>query len=145
MKVILTQDVRNQGKKGDIINVSDGYANNFLFAKNLAVPATTGALNANAAQKAAEQRQFEADKTAAQEVAKKLKDIVLKFEIARGDNGKAFGSIGNKEIADELAKLGFEVDRKKIVVNQPLKSTGNYAVEIKLFSGVSTKVTVEIR
>lgn len=145
MKVILTQDVRNQGKKGDIINVSDGYANNFLFARNLAVPATTGALNANAAQKAAELRQFEADKTAALEVAKKLKDVVLKFEIARGDNGKAFGSIGNKEIADELTKLGYEVDRKKIVVNQNLKSTGNYAIEIKLFSGVSAKVTVEIR
>ena len=145
MKVILTQDVKNQGKKGDIINVSDGYANNFLFARGLAVPATTGALNANAAQKAAAQRQFEADKAAAQEVAKKLKDVVLKFEIARGDNGKAFGSIGNKEISEELAKLGYEVDRKKIVVNQNLKSTGNYAIEIKLFAGVNAKVTVEIR
>ena len=145
MKVILTQDVRNQGKKGDIINVSDGYANNFLFARNLAIPATTGALNANAAQKAAEVRQFEADKAAAQEVAKKLKDVVLHFEIVRGENGKAFGSVGNKEIADELAKLGFEVDKKKIVVNQNLKSTGNYSVEIKLFAGVVAKITVEIR
>ena len=145
MKVILTQDVRNQGKKGDIINVSDGYANNFLFARNLAVPATTGALNANAAQKAAQQRQFEADKTAAQEVAKKLKDVVLHFEIVRGESGKAFGSIGNKEIADELAKIGYEVDKKKIVVNQNLKSTGNYQVEIKLFAGVVAKIGVEIR
>ena len=145
MKVILTQDVRNQGKKGDIINVSDGYANNFLFARNLAVPATTGALNANAAQKAAQQRQYEADKAAAVEVAKRMKDVVLRFEITRGENGKAFGSIGNKEIADELAKLGYEVDRKKIVINQNLKSTGNYPVDIKLFAGVNAKITVEIR
>ena len=145
MKVILTQDVKNQGKKGDIINVSDGYANNFLFARNLAVPATTGALNANAAQKAAQQRQFEADKAAAQDVANKMKNITLHFQIERGENGKAFGSVGNKEIAEELAKLGFEVDKKKIVVNQNFKSTGNYQVEIKLFSGVNAKVTVEIR
>ena len=74
-----------------------------------------------------------------------MKNITLHFEIERGENGKAFGSVGNKEIAEELAKLGFEVDKKKIVVNQNFKSTGNYQVEIKLFSGVSAKVTVEIR
>ena len=145
MKVILTQDVKAQGKKGDIINVSDGYANNFLLARGLAVPATTGAVAANAAQKAAEKRQYEADKAAAQAEAAKMKAITLEFEIARGAGGKAFGSVGTKEIADALSEKGFNVDKKKVVLAQPLKLAGSFEVEIKLFAGVSAKVGVVIK
>lgn len=144
MKVILTSDVKAQGKKGDIINVSDGYANNFLIARGLAVPATAGAIAANNAQKAAEKRAYEAEKAAAQEVANKLKGIALNFVIARGEGGKAFGSIGTKEIADKLLELGYNVDKKKIVLPQPLKAAGATEVEIKLFAGVSTKIKVVI-
>ena len=145
MKVILTQDVKSQGKKGDIITVSDGYANNFLLARGLAVPATTGAVAANAAQKAAEKRQYEADKAAAQKTATEMKNVVLNFEIARGEGGKAFGSVGTKEIAEALSEKGFAVDKKKVVLASPLKLAGAYTVEIKLFAGVSAKVEVVIK
>lgn len=145
MKVILTQDVKAQGKKGDIINVSDGYANNFLLARGLAVPATTGAVAANAAQKAAEKRQYEADKAAALAEAAKMKSVSLEFEVARGESGKAFGSVGTKEIADALEAKGFAVDKKKVVLSAPLKLAGSYSVEIKLFAGVSAKVEVVIK
>ena len=145
MKVILTQDVKSQGKKGDVINVSDGYANNFLIARGLAVPATTGALATNNAQKEAARRAYEAEKAAAMETAKNLKKIVLTFSIARGEGGKAFGSIGSKEIADALSAKGFSVDKKKIVLDKALKSAGAYQIEIKLFAGVAAKIGVEIK
>lgn len=145
MKVILTQDVKSQGKKGDIINVSDGYANNFLIARGLATPATAGALAANAAQKAAEKRAYEAEKEAAIALGKELKNVTLEFTIPRGENGKSFGSVGNKEIADALAEKGYTIDKKKIVLDKPIKGTANIDIEIKLFAGVSGKVHIIVK
>ena len=142
MKVILLKDVRAQGKKGDVINVSDGYANNFLLKNGLAVPANAANVSVNNQQKEAEARLKAQQKAEAQEIAKKLTGVTLNVSIAFGANGKAFGSVTNKEVADELEKLGFSIDRKKIVIDQPIKTAGNFLVPIKLYPEVTGKVTV---
>lgn len=144
MKVILTQDVKAQGKKGDVINVSDGYATNFLFKNKLAVPANASNVNVNNMQKAAEAKRI-ADETAeAKEIAKKLEEEVLNLSIEVGANGRAFGSISSKEISDGLLKLGFNIDKKKIELAQPIKSEGEYKVPIRLYKGVMGQIKVSV-
>lgn len=146
MKVILTQDVKSQGKKGDVINVADGYANNFLILKGLAVPATSSALAINQAQKRAQQQLLEEQKKEALQLANKIKMICLEFSISRGENGKAFGSIGTKEIAEKLSEhYSINIDKKKIVLQNPLKNAGNYLIEIKLHQGISAKLQITIK
>ena len=125
MKVILLKDVKAQGKKGDVINVNDGYANNFLFKNNLAVPANQANVNTNNKQKEAEAKRIAEETAAAKELAGKLEQITVNFAIEMGERGKAFGSISGKEISDELAKMGYEVDKKSIVLDAPLKREGN--------------------
>ena len=102
MKVILTQDVKSQGKKGDVVNVSDGYATNFLFKNKLAVPASASNVNVNNMQKAAEAKRIADETAAAKEIAKKLETVTLSLSIEVGANGRAFGSISSKEISDGL-------------------------------------------
>ncbi|MBQ8468568.1 MAG: 50S ribosomal protein L9 [Clostridia bacterium] len=143
MKVILTADVKAQGKKGDVINVSDGYATNFLFKNNLAVPANAGNVSVNNARKKAEAERIAAETAAAKELAKKISNIELEMNLEIGANGKAFGSITGKEISDELAKRGIEVDRKKIEINT-IKTVGTFVAELKLYKGVSAKLKVNV-
>ncbi len=142
MKVILLQNVKALGVKGDIVNVSDGYANNFLLKNKLAVVASNANLNINAQEKANEARRIKEETEAAKEVAKKLESITVSLSVQIGENGKAFGSVGQKEIAEELANLGFDIDRKKIALQNPIKAVGTYSVPIKLYKGVDGKVKV---
>jgi len=144
MKVILLKDVKAQGKKGDVISVSDGYANNFLFKNNLAVPANQANVNTNNKQKAEEAKRIAEETAAAKELAKKLAEIELNFELEVGANGKAFGSITAKEISDELAKQGYEVDKKMINLVQSIKTAGKFEAELKLYKGVSGKLKINV-
>ncbi len=145
MKVILTKDVKSQGKKGDVVNVSDGYANNFLFKNGLAVPANQANVNTNNKQKEAEAKRIAEETAAAKAVAEKLKIMEFVFPIEVGANGKAFGSISGKEIAEELAKHGVAIDKKAVVLNSAIKMIGVYDVEIKLYKGVSAKIKINVQ
>lgn len=142
MKVILSQDVKSLGKKGDIVNVSDGYANNFLFKNKLAVPASAGNLNINAQEKANLAKKIKEETENAKEVAKKLQDVTVNLNVPVGENGKIFGSVGAKEIADKLMELGYEIDKKKIELDNPIKTVGIFKVNIKLYKGVVGNVDV---
>ena len=143
MKVILLKDVKAQGKKGDVINVSDGYATNYLFKNNLAVPASSGNLSVNNARKKAEEQKIAEDTAAAKVLAKKLESLVLEMQLEVGANGKAFGSITGKEISEKLAGMGIEVDKKKIEL-QTIKTVGNFVAVAKLYKGVSAKIKINV-
>ena len=145
MKVILLKDVKAQGKKGDVINVSDGYANNFLLKNGLAVPANQANVNTNNKQKEAEAKRIAEETAAAKVIAEKMKTMELVFAIEVGSNGKAFGSIGGKEISEELAKQGISVDKKAIILSTPIKMIGGYEVEVKLYKGVSAKLKLNVQ
>ena len=144
MKVILLQDVKGHGKKGELCNVSDGYARNFLFPKKLAVEADNAAMNElkNREQAAAHHKQEEIN--AAKETAAKLEGKTVTIKAKAGSNGKLFGSVTSKEIASEIAKsLGIEIDRKKMSVAD-IKNFGEYTAEIKLYAGITAKITVKV-
>ena len=144
MKVILLQDVKGHGKKGELCNVSDGYARNFLFPKKLALQADNAALNElkNREQAAAHHKQEEIN--AAKETAEKLNGKTVTIKAKAGSNGKLFGSVTSKEIASEFANsLGIEIDRKKMSVAD-IKNFGEYTAEIKLYTGITAKITVKV-
>ena len=145
MKVILLQDVKGTGKKNDIVEVSDGYARNCLFKKKLAVEATTAGVNAvNGQKKAAEYHKAEEIKKW-KEVAASLKGAEVTCFVKCGENGKIFGSVTSKEIADKLVEAGYDVDKKKIILKEPIKTPGNYVVEVKFLPDVSTKIKVSVK
>jgi len=134
MKVILQEDVKGKGKKGELVNVSDGHARNFLFPKKLAVPATPENLTVMKRQDKERQQKIEADKAKASETADKLGDVLVKISARGGeDGGKIFGSITSKEISEELQKQhGIEVEKNKIVQDEPIKAFGSYEIKCKL-------------
>ena len=134
MKVILQEDVKGKGKKGELVNVSDGYARNFLLPKKLAVVATQENLTVMKQQEKARLKKAEADKAKANEIAAKLGDVLVKINArSGGDSGKLFGSITSKEISEELSKQhGIEIEKNKIVQDEPIKSFGSYEVKCKL-------------
>ena len=145
MKVILLQDVKGKGKKGQMIEVSDGYARNFMLPKKLAIEATADAVNTMrmndkaAAEKAARER------AEALEISKKLRDMTLTVTAKGGGAGRLFGSVTNQEIADALAKAsGIKLDKRKIVLSDPIKSVGTYTVQCKLGYEISAPLTVKI-
>ncbi len=144
MKVILKQDVKGTGKKGDILEVSDGYAQNFLLKKGLANPATVGSVNELKQKKDAAAFHKAEEAKACRELANNLKDKTVSVQIKSGENGKVFGSITSQNIATALAEMGFAVDKKKIVLDTPIKTLGVHVVEIRLMEGVSTKINVEV-
>ena len=144
MKVVLLQDVKGKGKKGELCNVSDGYARNFLFPKKLAVEADNTALNElkNREESAAHHKKEEI--AAAKETAARLDGKTVSITAKAGAGGKLFGSVTSKEIAAEIkAKLGIEIDRKKMNVAD-IKNFGEYTAEIKLYQGVTAKITVKV-
>ena len=144
MKVVLLQDVKGKGKKGELCNVSDGYARNFLFPKKLAVEADNAALNElkNREESAAHHKKEELQ--AAKETAAKLDGKTVSITAKAGAGGKLFGSVTSKEIAAEIKNsLGIEVDRKKMNVAD-IKNFGEYTAEIKLHQGVTAKITVKV-
>lgn len=145
MKVILLADVKGQGKKGELCNVSDGYARNFLFPKNLAIEATSAAMSELKSREQAKEHHIKEEKAAATEQAKKIEGVKITLTAKSGANGKLFGSITSKEIAVELKnKTGIEVDRKKLTVND-IKNYGEYSAEVKLYNGITANFTVEVK
>lgn len=145
MKVILKQDIKGVGKKDQIINANDGYARNYLFPKDLALPADKGNLtNLQSKQTSNEHRKL-LEKQAAMETAKKIEGIILKLPVKSGENGKVFGSITAKEIQENLEKqYNIKVDKKKIALQEPIKVLGMFNVEIKLYDGVIAKLKVNV-
>ncbi len=146
MKVLLEQDVKGTGKKGEIVTVSDGYARNYLLPHRLASPADAAAVNAANIQKgAAAHRKFQAG-VAARDLAKQLEGAVVNVSAKVGENGRLFGAITGKEIAAAIKEQrGVEVDRKKISLPEPIRGVGEYVVRISLFENTfaSVKVVVE--
>ena len=144
MKVILLKDVKSLGKKGDVVNTSDGYARNYLFPRKLAEEATANALHVVNAKKENERKKKLAELEAAQKLAAELKGKEVTIDAKAGDNGRLFGAITNKDIAEVINnKFNLSIDKKKIVVNT-IKVAGEYEVEVKLYPEVSTKMKVII-
>ena len=144
MKVILLQDVKKLGKKGDVVSTSDGYARNFLFPGNLAQEATDSNLHVLNAKKDVERRKKTAEIEAAQKLADDLRDKVVKIDAKAGDSGKLFGAITSKDIADKINdQFNVKVDKKKIVMDT-IKIAGTYNIEVKLYPEVSTKMKVMV-
>lgn len=144
MKVVLLADVKGTGKKGEIKEVADGYAKNFLIKTGKARVADKGAISENEMRKASNDYHKEMEKQSAQELGKKMNNIKLVVGIKCGENGKTFGSITSKEISEGLAKLGYEIDKRKIELKEPLKTIGNYQISIKLHPEVTAKINLEI-
>ena len=144
MKVILKQDLKGTGKKGELVKVSDGYANNFLLKKGLAMEATPAAMNELRAKEAAQERRIQLEKEAAQEQKGILQEKTVKITAKAGAGGKLFGSITAKEVAEELAKqYGVEIDKRKITLSD-IKSFGTFEGEVKLYAGISAKIYVMV-
>lgn len=145
MKVILLEDIKGVGKKDQIINASDGYARNFLFPKKKAVEANNENLAKLKSKNESVAYKKEMDFKEAQEIAKKLNNIVLTIKVKSGDNGKIFGGVTSKEISEELKKAyKIDVDKKKIVLAENIKNIGRFSVDVKLNEGVSAKLTVQV-
>lgn len=145
MKVILTQDVKAQGKKGQMIEVSDGYGRNYLIARGLAVPADNKAINELKNREASQKHKIEVEKQQARDIAAKLEGILVKFAVAAGADGRLYGSVTSKDIAEELEKNhGVSIDKRKILLEDPLKAFGSYSVEVKLYSEIMGKINVVI-
>ena len=145
MKVVLNQDVKGTGKKGQMVEVSDGYARNFLLRKNLAIEATQQNINNAEAKAKAEKHRQEQLLQQAKEQATKLEGQQVTLKVKTGETGKLFGAVTNKEIADVLQKqFGYELDKKKIVLAEPIKQAGSYQVELKPYANVSCKITVTV-
>ena len=145
MKVILTQDVKAQGKKGQMIEVSDGYGRNYLIARGLAIPADNKAIIELKNREAAAQHKIEVEKQEARDIAAKLEGILVKFNVSAGSDGRLYGSVTSKDIAEELEKThGVVIDKRKILLADPLKAFGSYTVEVKLYSEIMGKINVMI-
>ncbi len=145
MKVILKQDVKGTGKKGSVIEVSDGYAKNFLLKKGLAEQASSVAINSLKLQKEAEERKRAEEIKEIKALAAKIDKTEVTLTIKCGENGKVFGSITSKEIALKLEDLGYVIDKKKILLKEPIKTVGSFPVDIRMMEGVIAKITVTVK
>ncbi len=145
MKVLLLQDVKPQGKKGDIVEVNDGYARNFLIRKGLAKEATASVINETNQRRAADEKRRKEELEAAKLAANKLEGTTVEIAIRCGENGKPFGAVTGKEIAEKLTQMGYDIDKKKVVLKDAIKMVGNYHVELKLYAGVTAKVIVAVK
>jgi large subunit ribosomal protein L9 len=145
MKVILLQDVKGKGKKGQLIEASDGYARNFLLPKKLAIEATADAINTKKMNDKATAERIAKEKAEALALSNKLREMTVVVTAKGGGNGKLFGSVTNQEIADALkAKAGVTMDKRKIVISDPIKNVGTYTVTCKLGYEITAPLTVKI-
>jgi len=144
MKVLLLQDVKGTGKKGEIVNVNDGYAKNFLIKKGAAKMADATTINDLNGKNEAKARQIELAKQAATDMAKKLNGAKITVYAKVGNDGKMFGAVTSKEIAEELNNQNYEVDKKQILLENSIKQTGAYTIEAKLYSGIFAKFTLVV-
>ncbi|MBQ8056822.1 MAG: 50S ribosomal protein L9 [Ruminococcus sp.] len=146
MKVVLLQDVKGLGKKGELVNASDGYARNFLFPKNLAKEANAQAMNELKNAEASKQYKIDTAVAAANKAKSELEGSTFVMSAKAGQNGKLFGSITAKEISAEIKKQkGIDVDKRKITLSSDIKTCGVYDVEIKLYTAITAKVQVEVK
>lgn len=145
MKLILTQDVKGQGKKDQIIEVSDGYARNFLIPRGLAIPADAKSMNDVKNREDSRLHKIETEKAAAKEIAAKLEKITVKIVGQAGSDGRLYGSVTAKDIADALQKqFGIVIDKRKLTLTENIKSFGTYNTEVKLYTDVVGKVKVTV-
>ena len=146
MEVILLEDVKSLGKKGETVKVSDGYALNYLFPKNLAVEATDSAVKKLNSKIQADKYKEDQNIKSGQELAKDLETKKIIIYTKAGDNGKLFGAITSKEISDEInSQLGINIDKKKILLDEPIKSLGLNIIKIKLYKNIIAELSLEIR
>jgi len=144
MEVILKEDIANLGHRGDVVKVADGYGRNFLLPRKLALQATDANKAVIETMKASAARRSASEKVQAEELVSKLEPVVLSFTRKTGDGGHLFGSVTSADIAADLAAKGFELDRRKIALNEPLKSIGEFTVAIKLHREVTAHVKVQV-
>ena len=145
MKVILKADIKGVGKKDQVINASDGYARNFLFPKNLAVEANAENMSKLKAKQDSNAFKKSQEKQEAQKIADKLSKILMKVQVKAGENGKIFGGVSSKEIAENLEKqYNIKVDKKKIDLKETIKTLGMFTIEIKLYEGVVGTLKLEV-
>ena len=144
MKVILLQDVKGKGKKGQMLEVSDGYARNFMLPKKLAIEATPDAINTMRMNDKATQERIAREKAEALATSKKLREMTVIVKAKGGGAGRLFGSVTNAEIADALAKQGVKLDKRKIVLGENIKNVGTYTVTCKLGYEINAPLTVKI-
>ncbi|MBO5906797.1 MAG: 50S ribosomal protein L9 [Clostridia bacterium] len=145
MKVILLCDVKGQGKKDQIVEVSDGYARNFLFPQKKAVAADAKATSELKSKEEAKQFKISEDRKAAQALADRIKDIKIDIQMGHGQDGRLYGSVTAKDIADELKKkLSVDIDKRKIQIKENIKAYGSYSVELKILADISAKFVVNV-
>lgn len=144
MKVILKADVKGSGKKGDILEVSDGYAKNFLLKKGLAEIATAGGINEIQQKRTADAYHKAENVKALKELAAELNGKEAVVSIRTGENGRTFGSVTTAQIASALSEKGYDIDKKKIILKDNIKNVGDYSAEIRLMEGVTAKIAVKV-
>ena len=145
MKIILLQDIKGVGKKDEVINASDGYARNFLLPKKMGVEANAENMAKLQAQNSSKQFKKDTEKEEAQKIADKLSKILMKVQVKAGENGKIFGGVSSKEIAENLEKqYNIKVDKKKIDLKETIKTLGMFTIEIKLYEGVVGKLKIDV-
>ncbi len=144
MKVVLLKDVKGTGKKGEVKEVADGFAKNFLLKNGSAKVADASALNENKFQKDAQAFHKEQELLAAKALAKEIEGKTVALKIKCGENGKTFGSVTSKEVADALEKIGIKLDKKKIELKEPIKATGTYSVTARIYPSVSARFSVNV-
>ena len=145
MKVILLDNIKGVGRKDDIIEANDGYARNFLIPKGKAIEANNANLSKLRAKQSSNEHKLELEKQEAEKIKEKLSDLTLEIKVKVGDNGKIFGGVTSKEIAENLkAQKNIDIDKKKIVVKETIKNIGVQVVDIKLFPGIIGKLKIKI-
>ena len=145
MKVLLLQDVKSQGKKDQIINVSEGYARNFLFPKKLAIPADAKAVADAKNRQDSANHKVELEQQAANELARKLNDATVKITADAGEGGRFYGAVTSKDIAEALkSQFSIEIDKRKFELDAPIKAFGTYKIDVKLYQGIIGKLTVMV-
>ena len=145
MQVVLLKDVAKLGAKGDIVNVTEGYARNFLYPRNLASPASEGKLKEISNQRQAQAEKKQKQEVEAKELATKISELTVVLKAKVGEGGRLFGAISNKDIADGLKKQhGYDVDKKKIVLKEPIKNLGTHKITIKIHPVAQAEINVQV-
>lgn len=145
MKVILLQDVRGQGKKGQLVEVSDGFARNFLFPRKMAIEATADNVNTMRMNDKARQEKEQRQREAATALAAKLREMTLKIYAKGGGAGRLFGSVTSQEVSDALKEQGYELDKRRILIEEPIKTVGLYTVKCKLGYEITAPLKLDVR
>jgi len=142
MKIILRADIDRLGKIGEVVNVAPGFARNYLIPKKMAYPATSGNLKRIEFEKRRAEQQAEREVEEARKLAEKMKDLSLTFQVKVGEEDRLYGSVSAADIAEEVSKHGFEIDRRRILLEEPIKQLGVYTIQVGLHSGVNAEVKV---